>query len=47
MIFDECTSYFVDWDYVKRFMEMFLRWAKRSRERFDSFGNKNALFGII
>ena len=28
-------------------MEMSLRWAKRSRERFDSLGNKNALFGII
>lgn len=24
-----------------------LRWAKRSRDRFDSLGNKNALFGII
>ena len=24
-----------------------LRWAKRSRDRFDELGNKNALFGII
>ncbi len=23
------------------------RWAKRSRDRFDELGNKNALFGII
>lgn len=28
-------------------MEMSLRWAKRSRDRFDELGNKNALFGII
>ena len=47
MIFDECTPYPADWDYAKRSMEMSLRWAKRSRERFDSLGNKNALFGII
>ncbi|MDU1271606.1 MAG: tRNA guanosine(34) transglycosylase Tgt [Escherichia coli] len=39
---------FMQWkDYAKRSMEMSLRWAKRSRERFDSLGNKNALFGII
>ena len=28
-------------------MEMSLRWAKRSRDKFDALGNKNALFGII
>lgn len=28
-------------------MEMSLRWAKRSRQRFDELANKNALFGII
>lgn len=43
MIFDECTPYPADWDYAKRSMEMSLRWAKRSRDRFDSLGNKNAL----
>lgn len=47
MIFDECMLYFVDWDYVKCFMEMFLCWVKCSCECFDSFGNKNVLFGII
>lgn len=47
MIFDECTPYPADWDYAKRSMEMSLRWAKRSRDRFDGLGNKNALFGII
>ncbi|SPX42773.1 tRNA-guanine transglycosylase [Haemophilus influenzae] len=31
----------------KKSMEMSLRWAKRSRDRFDELGNKNALFGII
>ena len=47
MIFDECTPYPADWDYAKRSMEMSLRWAKRSRDRFDALQNKNALFGII
>lgn len=40
MIFDECTPYPADWDYAKRSMEMSLRWAKRSRERFDSLETK-------
>lgn len=40
MIFDECTPYPADWDYAKRSMEMSLRWAKRSRDRFDSLQNK-------
>ncbi|MCF1609395.1 tRNA guanosine(34) transglycosylase Tgt, partial [Serratia marcescens] len=47
MIFDECTPYPADWDYAKRSMEMSLRWAERSRKRFDELENKNALFGII
>lgn len=47
MIFDECTPYPADWDYAKRSMEMSLRWAARSRQRFDELNNKNALFGII
>lgn len=49
MIFDECTPYPADWDYAKRSMEMSLRWAKRSRDRFDSLGNKmrcSALFRV-
>ncbi len=40
MIFDECTPYPADWDYAKRSMEMSLRWAKRSRDRFDSCKTK-------
>ena len=47
MIFDECTPYPATFDYAKKSMEMSLRWAKRSRDRFDELGNKNALFGII
>jgi len=47
MIFDECAPYPAEWDYVKRSMEMSLRWAKRSRVRFDELNNKNALFGIV
>lgn len=47
MIFDECTPYPSDWDYAKQSMEMSLRWAARSRQRFDELGNPNALFGII
>lgn len=47
MIFDECAPYPADWDYVKNSMEMSLRWAKRSRARFDELNNSNALFGIV
>lgn len=47
MIFDECTPYPADWDYAKKSMELSLRWAQRSRQRFDELNNKNALFGII
>ncbi|PPI88386.1 tRNA guanosine(34) transglycosylase Tgt [Candidatus Pantoea edessiphila] len=47
MVFDECTQYPVDWHYAKCSMEMSSRWAERSRNRFDSLGNKNLIFGII
>lgn len=47
MIFDECAPYPSTFDYTKSSMEMSLRWAKRSRDRFDELGNKNALFGIV
>ncbi|HBO38022.1 MAG TPA: tRNA guanosine(34) transglycosylase Tgt [Pasteurellaceae bacterium] len=47
MIFDECTPYPATFDYAKSSMELSLRWAKRSRTRFDELANKNALFGII
>ncbi|MFB6422104.1 MAG: tRNA guanosine(34) transglycosylase Tgt [Candidatus Malihini olakiniferum] len=47
MIFDECTPYPVSWDDAKRSVEMSLRWAKRSRKRFDELNNNNALFGIL
>ena len=41
-------AYPADWDYAKRSMEMSLRWAKRSRDRFDSpAATKMRCFGII
>ncbi|EEP89394.1 Queuine tRNA-ribosyltransferase [Yersinia kristensenii ATCC 33638] len=43
MIFDECTPYPADWDYAKRSMEMSLRWAARSRQRFDELNNKKCI----
>lgn len=47
MIFDECTPYPATHEEAKKSMERSLRWAQRSRNQFDSMGNKNALFGII
>lgn len=47
MIFDECAPYPATPEYVKESMEMSLRWAKRSRIRFDERRNSNALFGIV
>ncbi len=47
MIFDDCTPYPADWEYAKSSMEMSLRWAQRSHQRFKELNNKNALFGII
>ena len=47
MIFDECAPYPSTFDYTKKSMEMSLRWAQHSRDRFDQLGNQNALFGIV
>ena len=47
MIFDECTPYPATYEEARKSMEMSLRWGKRSRDKFDALGNKNALFGII
>ena len=47
MIFDECAPYPSTFDYTKKSMEMSLRWAQRSRDRFVQLGNQNALFGIV
>ena len=51
MIFDECTSYPVDEARARESMELSLRWAKRSRERFDELKREQpgdaALFGIV
>ena len=48
MVFDECTAYPATVDEARRSMELSLRWAKRSRERFDELDNSGrALFGIV
>lgn len=47
MIFDECTPYPASHEVARKSMELSLRWASRSRESFDKYKNKNALFGIV
>jgi len=52
MIFDECTPYPATEDEARDSMELSLRWAKRSRDRFDELkqaepGRGEALFGIV
>jgi len=52
MVFDECTPYQIDGrpataEEAARSMRMSLRWARRSREAFDTLKNPNALFGIV
>jgi queuine tRNA-ribosyltransferase len=52
MIFDECTPYPASEADARTSMELSLRWAKRSRRRFDELRNANrdrgeAIFGIV
>jgi queuine tRNA-ribosyltransferase len=52
MIFDECTPYEIDGvpateKQAADSMRLSLRWARRSRDAFDSLENPNALFGIV
>lgn len=52
MIFDECTPYPATRDEARESMELSLRWAKRSRKRFDQLKSEEpargeALFGIV
>lgn len=52
MIFDECTPYSASEAEVRDSMELSLRWAARSRTRFDELRNDSpdrgdALFGIV
>jgi len=48
MVFDECTAYPATVDEARKSMEMSLRWAARSRARFDELDNPDrALFGIV
>jgi len=52
MIFDECTPYPASESEARESMELSLRWAGRSRQRFDELrdadpGRGEALFGIV
>lgn len=52
MIFDECTAYPAAETAARDSMELSLRWARRSRSRFDELkfeepGRGEALFGIV
>jgi queuine tRNA-ribosyltransferase len=52
MIFDECTPYPASEAEARESMELSLRWAKRSRQRFDELKSAEpdrgeALFGIV
>jgi len=52
MVFDECTPYLIEGrpathDEAARSMRLSLRWAQRSRRRFDEINQHNALFGIV
>jgi queuine tRNA-ribosyltransferase len=51
MVFDECTPYPVEESRARESMELSLRWARRSRARFDALKRERpgdaALFGIV
>ena len=47
MIFDECTPHPATHDEAAKSMRLSLRWARRSRDAFDTLQNPNALFGIV
>jgi queuine tRNA-ribosyltransferase len=50
MVFDECTPYPAERSTARESMELSLRWAQRSRGRFDQLkqhGDDAALFGIV
>ncbi|MDP2811673.1 MAG: tRNA guanosine(34) transglycosylase Tgt [Rhodocyclaceae bacterium] len=51
MIFDECTPWPADLRQAGDSMRLSLRWARRSRDEFDTLSdrleNRNALFGIV
>ncbi|HAM39041.1 MAG: tRNA guanosine(34) transglycosylase Tgt [Elusimicrobia bacterium RIFOXYC2_FULL_34_12] len=49
MVLDECVEYPVEHDYVKASAELTLRWAKRSKVKYNelNLNNNRLLFGII
>jgi len=50
MAFDECTPFPAEYDVARDSMELSMRWAKRSRDGFNSgeeHASRSALFGIV
>lgn len=47
MPLDECVHYPAERDYVEDSVDLTLRWAKRSKERFVQNNKYSALFGIV
>ncbi len=50
MVFDECTDFPATLDEARASMELSVRWAERSRQRFDALAGTDsghALFGIV
>jgi queuine tRNA-ribosyltransferase len=51
MVFDECTPYPCEIEYVRRSNDMTLRWAERCRNEFAKqpplYGHRQFLFGIV
>lgn len=45
MAFDECPPYPADYDYVKKSLEMTIRWARRCKKAMTN--SQQALFGIV
>ncbi|MBE3579675.1 MAG: tRNA guanosine(34) transglycosylase Tgt [Caldanaerobacter subterraneus] len=46
MSFDECAPYPADYDYVKRSMELTIKWAERGKKAHKNT-DRQALFGIV
>jgi queuine tRNA-ribosyltransferase len=46
MVLDECPAYPATESEIEKSLSLSMRWAKRSRDAFDTLGNEGALFGI-
>jgi queuine tRNA-ribosyltransferase len=47
MVFDECPASNNDKTYIEKSLALTSRWAKRSKDKWESLGKKDKLFGII